>query len=275
MSTTLVIGATGHVGRPLVAELSSRQVAVRALVRRPDAAGLPAGVELVAGDLADLASVSAAAAGVDRVFLVWPFTTSEGFGAVLDALGSDVRRLVYLSSAGSVPFHDEVEALIAQSGLSWTFLRPSGFAVNTLGWAAGIQAGEVRLPYGAAARPLIDERDTAAVGVRALLEPGHAGKVHELSGPVALTQVEQVSTIASVLGREVRFVELTPEEGRAMFRAAWGDSPYVDGAIAGLAQWVHTPERTTTTVADILGRPAIPFRAWVEANAPRFGAQEA
>ena len=229
-------------------------------------------MELVAGDLTSLASVASAAAGVDRVFLVWPFTTSEGFAPVLEALAGDVRRLVYLSSAGSVPFHDEVEGLIEKSGLEWTFLRPSGFAVNTLGWAAGIQAGEVRLPYGAAARPLIDERDIASVGVRALLEPGHAGQVHELSGPVALTQVEQVETIASVLGRTVRFVELTPEEGRAMFRAAWGDSPYVDGAIAGLAQWVHTPERTTTSVPDILGRPAISFREWAEANAARFGA---
>lgn len=273
MAKTLVIGATGQVGRPLVAELVARGVAVRALVRRPASADLPVGVEVVAGDLTSLASVAAAASGVDRVFLVWPFTTSSGFEALLDALG-DVRRLVYLSSAGSVPFHDEVEALIAASGLEWTFLRPSGFAANTLGWAAGIQAGEVRLPYGAAARSLIDERDIAAVGVRALLSPGHEGKAYELSGPVALTQLEQVETIASVLGREVRFVELTPEEGRALFRAAWGDSPYVDGAIAGLAQWVHTPERTTSVVADILGRPAIPFREWVEANAHRFGAAE-
>lgn len=270
---TLVIGATGHVGRPLVAELVARGASVRALVRRPSAVDLPPGVELVAGDLTDLASVASAAAGVDRVLLVWPFTTSEGFAPLLEALAGDVRRLVYLSSAGSVPFHDEVEGLIEKSGLEWTFLRPSGFAINTLGWAAGIQAGEVRLPYGAAARPLIDERDIASVCVRALLEPGHAGQVHELSGPVALTQVEQVETIASVLGRTVRFVELTPEEGRAMFRAAWGDSPYVDGAMAGLARWVTTPERTTTTVDEILGRPARSFREWVEANAAPFEAR--
>jgi uncharacterized protein YbjT (DUF2867 family) len=269
---TLVIGATGHVGRPLVAELVSRGESVRALVRRPDV-GLPAAVEPVDGDLTSPDSVAAAAAGVDAVFFVWPFTTSAGASAVVDALARNVRRVVYLSSAGSVPFHVEVEELIAASGMEWTFLRPSGFALNTLWWAADIQAGEVRLPYGAAARPLIDERDIAAVGARALVEDGFTGRALELSGPVALTQVEQIETIASVLGRPVRFVELTPEEGRELFRSAWGDSPYVDGAMAGLAEWVHTPERTTSVVADVLGRPARPFREWVEANVASFAAR--
>ena len=47
----LVTGATGRVGRLVVDELLHAGVSVRALTRRPEQASLPAGVEVVAGDL--------------------------------------------------------------------------------------------------------------------------------------------------------------------------------------------------------------------------------
>jgi len=48
----LVTGATGTVGRQLVNELITAGADVRALSRTPERAGLPSGVEVVAGDLA-------------------------------------------------------------------------------------------------------------------------------------------------------------------------------------------------------------------------------
>ena len=47
----LVTGATGRVGRAVVAQLLGAGVPVRARTRRPAAARLPAAVEVVAGDL--------------------------------------------------------------------------------------------------------------------------------------------------------------------------------------------------------------------------------
>lgn len=44
MTTILVTGATGRVGRHVVAGLRAAGVTVRALVRTPDLAGLPADV---------------------------------------------------------------------------------------------------------------------------------------------------------------------------------------------------------------------------------------
>lgn len=87
------------------------------------------------------------------------------------------RHVVYLSAeaAASDPesFWAVLEQLIERSGTAWTFLRPTGFAKNTLGWAEQIRAdGVVRQPYGQAARSMIDERDIAAVDVRALTEAG-------------------------------------------------------------------------------------------------------
>jgi uncharacterized protein YbjT (DUF2867 family) len=66
--TVLVTGATGNVGSAVVAELRRRGARVRAFVRRPTGA-LGDDVELAIGGFEDPASIRAALAGVDRVFL--------------------------------------------------------------------------------------------------------------------------------------------------------------------------------------------------------------
>lgn len=52
MPTILVTGATGNVGRPLVAGLLAEGAQVRALTRDPVAAGFPPGVAVTGGDYA-------------------------------------------------------------------------------------------------------------------------------------------------------------------------------------------------------------------------------
>ena len=64
----LVTGATGRVGRAVVAQLLEAGVPVRALTRRPDAARLPAAVEVVAGDLTVPESLDAGLQGVGAVW---------------------------------------------------------------------------------------------------------------------------------------------------------------------------------------------------------------
>ena len=57
--TVLITGATGYLGRALIPAVLARGYRVRALVRRGSEGKLPAGVEPVAGDALDPASVSA------------------------------------------------------------------------------------------------------------------------------------------------------------------------------------------------------------------------
>ncbi len=141
----LVTGATGNIGRHVVSGLLDADADVRALTRNPDAAGLPDGVEVVRGDLSDPETLEAALHGVDVVFLLWP-TADDSATAALDKITKHARRVVYLSSAGvrddlerqADPInqsHAELERRIENSGSEWTFLRPTGFATNTLGWA--------------------------------------------------------------------------------------------------------------------------------------------
>ena len=86
MSTILVTGATGRVGRHVVQGLLEEGATVRALVRNPQTARLPEPVEVVRGDLYDPAAVERAAAGVDAVFLLWPSFSAEGAEAAVAVL---------------------------------------------------------------------------------------------------------------------------------------------------------------------------------------------
>ncbi len=204
----LVTGSTGNVGRQVVSQLLDTGIAVRAMARNPDSAGLPEGVEVVRGDWSAASTLGSCLDGVDAVFLVWPFLPAEAAPPVVDAIARHARRIVYLSSMGVRDdlteqldpinqFHADIERLIEKSWLDWAFLRSNTFATNALWWAPQIRAaGVVREPYGAAARPVIHERDIAAVAVRTLTGEGHDGRTYRLTGPQVLTQVEQVEVIS-------------------------------------------------------------------------------
>ena len=168
---------------------------------------------------------------------------------------------------------EQIERLIETSGLQWTFLRPGMFAANALRWwAPQIRAGDVvRWPYLAAPTAPIDERDIAAVAVRALCEDGHAGAEYVLTGPQSLTQFEQMSTIGRVIGRSLRIEEMSPDEARREllpFMPALVVNMLLDAWAAAIGQ----PAFVTSTVAEITGAPARTFRDWATDHAAEFRA---
>lgn len=269
----LVTGATGSVGRHVVSQLLAQGTAVRAVVRNPDG-DLPTEVEVVRADLADPASLDTVLAGVDSVFLLWPFFSVDGAFAVVDSIARHARRVVYLSSevAAEDPesFWAVLERRIEESTLEWTFLRPTGFAKNTLGWADQIRTGVVRAPYGQAARSLIDEQDIAAVAVRALTEDGHARKTYVLTGPATVTQAEQVRLIGAAVGHPVIWEEQSRAEALPGLVDVFGDESFAEGALDAWAGFVTRPERVTSTVQEITGVPARSFSRWASDHADEF-----
>ena len=116
-------------------------------MRRPDAAGLPAAVEVVAGDLSVPESLDAALRGVRSVFLLWtaPPATAP---AVIGRLASETPRVVFLSSPHQTPhpffqqpnsmavLHADIERLIATAGVPSTIIRPGMLASNARFWSA-------------------------------------------------------------------------------------------------------------------------------------------
>lgn len=276
----LVVGATGAVGRHVTAELVQEGAEVRALTRDPAKAQLPDGARPVYGDLTDPQTLRGKR--VDAVFLAWPFGEVGAAAEVLKVLTEHAGRVVYLSSAAvrDVPGRGpespgrpdgEIEALVEGTGVPRTFLRPYGFMSNTLRWAEELRGtGVVRGFGGAAGLTLIDERDIAAVAVRALTEDGHDGARYALTGPAAPTQAEQVRILGEATGREVRWEEVSREAAGRQMRATGWPPAIVDGALDFIASRVDAPEQVTSTVLDVTGAPARSLREWAVEHADRF-----
>jgi uncharacterized protein YbjT (DUF2867 family) len=259
----LVTGATGNVGRQVVAQLCAAGVPVRALTRNT-AATFPEGVTVAHGDLRGPLDLR----GVDAVFLIWPLHTGAALPPVLDAIGS--RHVVYLGSGGVGDLTMAEQAALVSRCPRWTVIRPSTFAVNALWWARQIRAGdEVRGAQGDLAMAMLHEADIAAVAVRSLLD-GRAGEAFDLTGPEALTQAEQVRIIGEVLGRPLRWVELPRAEAREQLLADDLPESFVDVLLDTYATMPRRPE-VTGTVAEVTGRPASTFAEWVRDHAAEFG----
>jgi uncharacterized protein YbjT (DUF2867 family) len=274
----LVTGATGTVGRLVVDQLLNTGVEVRALTNNPNKAALPAGVEVVEGFIGKPATMPAALAGVDRLYLApHPKTARE---VVELAVRAGVQRIVDLSSSGvdaepqSDPsgwwFYAVEQAVESAPGVEWTHLRPGEFMLNALTWAPSIRAeGVVRAAYGAATYAPIDLADIAAVAAAVLLEDGHHGQKYEMTGPEALSKVDKVRIIGEVLGREIRFIEISRDEARAeMLRLGYGEA--ADWLLDGDAQMIGHPQPVLPTVPDLLGHPSRTFAEWVRAHADAF-----
>ena len=136
-------------------------------------------------------------------------------------------------------------------------------------------AGELALPVGDVGEPFIDSDDIADVAVAALTEPGHVGKLYELTGPRLLSFADAVAEIAAASGRELRFARITMEE----FMAGLDDDGVPDDARALLAFLFGEVldgrnESITDGVQQALGRPARDFRAFAR-DAAAMGAWSA
>jgi uncharacterized protein YbjT (DUF2867 family) len=278
----LVTGATGRVGRVVVELLLDAGVPVRALTHRPEAAALPANVEVVTGDLTVPESLDAGLRGAGAVFLIWTAPPAT-VPAVVERLATHARRVVFLSAPHQTPhpffqqpnpmavLYAGIERLIAATGLESTIIRPGMLASNALlWWAPAIRAdGVVRWPYGAAETAPIDDRDVAAVAARALYQDGHAGGDYVLTGPESLSQAGQVSIIGDVVGRRITFEELSPDEFRSETEGSW-PRPAVDMLLAAWGATMGRPAFITSTVSGILGSAPRSFRQWAADNATAF-----
>jgi uncharacterized protein YbjT (DUF2867 family) len=191
------------------------------LARNPDKAGAlkGPGVEIVAGDLAKPESLGPALKGIDKAFLLCPPVPNqvelEG-GFVRAAKAAGLRHIVKFSAMTAAPevpsrfprAHGQIEKQIRESGLSWTFLRPTFFMQNLLGFAEMVRHGVIYQPAGQGRAALVDARDIAAVAVAALTESGHEGKAYEITGPELLSYDDVAAIFAKVMGKPVKYQDI-------------------------------------------------------------------
>lgn len=224
----VVTGATGNIGQPLVQMLIERgfapRVVVRKVERRP--AWEAAGFEQTVADANDLNALTEAFAGAEKVFSLAPLVENfieQGQVFIKAAQNAGVKRIVRSSAQGAgvdAPltmwkWHGAVEKAIEDSGINWTFVQPASFFQNYLGFAGSIKSQNAfYLPLGDGKISLVDVRDIAAVACAALTEDGHSRKKYAVTGGESLSGGNIAQIFSGVLGREIKYVDVSEDAAR-------------------------------------------------------------
>jgi uncharacterized protein YbjT (DUF2867 family) len=283
----LVTGATGTNGRLVVELLLRADVPVRAMVQSTaKAADLGrAGAEVVAADFDKPATLRAALADVERCLLLSAVDQSlvEREARFVEAAKqAGVRHLVKFSAIGAHPAaaflfgrqHGQAEQLIMASGVTFTFVQPSFFMQNLLWSAATIKArGEFYGTLGTARASHVDAQDIARVIAAALTDPieRHAGRVHLVTGPTALTFAEVADSLSRALSRPVRYVDVTDEQLKGGMVES-GQPEWLATSLLELNAYARQGHASTVTdtVERVTGRPPATIDQWAAAYAKAF-----
>jgi uncharacterized protein YbjT (DUF2867 family) len=262
---TLVIGATGELGRQVASLLAPREaVQVRAFVRRP----LPdttAVDEVTIGDLRDLEALRNACTGITAMFLVSSPTRDQvelETNAIEAAEESGIDRIVKVSNIpiaglddGLHGNHRAIERRLDASSCAAVILQPSFFTSVIDKQSEVVAGGHVVLPTGRGKIAWIDPADIAAVAAEALMRDDLDGPLH-ITGPEALDGDE----VAARLG--VKRIDLPLDRWRQTVVAS-GLDPWLADSSVHLFEAVARGAlaETTDTVERVLGRQ--PKRAFV------------
>jgi len=245
-----ITGASGKVGRGVVARLRTAGAPVRAIVRDP--ARAPAGVEVrVASGYGAATEMRTAFAGASTALLIpaaeAPDRVEQHRTAVDAAVAAGVQHLVYLSFLNAAPDatftlardHWATEQHIRSTGIAATFLRMNLYMDFVPAMAVD---GVIRGPAGTGRVSAI-LRDDVAASAAAVLTGAGARETYDLTGPECFTLGEA----ADLLG--VRFEDETDEQAFAS-RAHYG-AP--DWEVRG---WVSTYQAIRDGSLEVLS-PAV------------------
>ncbi len=234
----LVTGATGNVGSEIARQLIAQKTPFRIFVRDAEKAAEmigPDGYEIALGDFDDADAFDKALEGVDAVYMVT--NQSDTFKTALARMATQVKatgvkRFVMLSAEcdpdSSVFFvrrTGELEEIVKDADLPWTFLRPDWFMQNFAGYVA---MGMVAFPAGPGKTSFVDVRDVAEIAVKALTEDGHTHRVYRLTGPDPMTFEGAANRISAALGRNIPFVGISADDLRNALIEQGAETWYAD-----------------------------------------------
>lgn len=241
----LVTGASGFVGRAVVAELLRRGWQVTALARRHPAGEAEPGLVHIAADVTSPGWERWAQGCHAVVHLVGIIRERpkegatfqkihvEGTARVLAACQNlGIRRLIHMSAVGAdsqglTPYHrtkGQAEELVMASGLAWTIFRPSVIFGLGDGFTTALKKVVGRWPlvpiFGDGSFPLqpVAVEEVAEAFVESLANPATEGKVIELGGPEVMTYLEVLRRLAAAMGKKPLFVKVPLGLVRPMVR---------------------------------------------------------
>jgi NAD(P)H dehydrogenase (quinone) len=233
MSTILITGATGGLGKAVVETLlkTVSPASLAVLARDPaKAADLQAqGVAVRQGDYTDYDSLVAAFTGVDKLYFVATSSFTDRIAqhenVVKAAVAAKVGHVFYTSfqrktedDSSPIAFIEEAhlvtEKLLQSSGLTYTILQhtlyldvfPPFFGPQVL------EMGIIQLPASLGRGAYASRHDLALAGAAALLGTGHENQIYELAADTTYSLADLAQALSTATGKPVSYVSPTPEE---------------------------------------------------------------
>ena len=284
MSTLLVTGASGHLGRRVVEILLEGKAGkVIAGTRDPakvaDLAAKGAVVRVIDFDRPE--TLAEGLKGVDRLVLVstdaLKTRTEQQRRMVEAAAMAGVKHVVYTSAPAPQPTakslvadsHYWTEQTLGASTLpGWTVLRNNIYAeIILVVLANALKSGQLYTATGKARRNYVTREDCAAVAAAALASDFGGKRILDVTGPEPLTQDEILMWASAIAGKTVTHVPLPPDALRQGMIGAGLPDFYADALVAfdvDAAEGYHAI--TTPTVRDFTGREPTPVKAFLEAS---------
>nr|WP_295876283.1 SDR family oxidoreductase [uncultured Chitinophaga sp.] len=282
----LITGATGNVGTQLVKRLAAAHVPFKAIVRNNDnheyLDSIPEAT-IITADLADEKAVGKTLQGIEKAFLLTNSseqaeTLQLNFAAAAHAAG--VKHIVKLSQFAAAEqspvrflrYHARVENRIRELGMAYTFLRPNLYMQGLLAFKDYIKNdGQFYAAVGNAAISAVDVRDIAAIAAHALTAAGHENKIYDITGGEVVTHYEMADIFTRVLGKPVKFIDVSPEQMEGAVRAAGFPEWQVGGLIEDYAHYARGEAAIVSQVVpQVTGHAAIRFEQFVQDHKALF-----
>ncbi len=282
----LVTGASGKTGFPIVSELASAGVPVRALVHTKAKKKMFENmkeVELMEGDYSDTRSLEGALSGIHKAYLVSPpspdmVKLQSNFVNMARLTG--LKHVIKLSALGTgenspvglLRDHAEIEDYIRKTGIAYTFLHPHFFMENLLVNSESVtKNGVLYSPLGDARIAPIALQDIASVAARILIDGGHLGTTYVLSGPESLTFSEIAAIWSKVIGKTIRYSTVSFDATRQEMAQSGMPTWMAENMIRLMKTWAEGKgDIVSHYVERIIGRKPISIQEFLVAHKSQF-----
>ncbi|KAM0190284.1 hypothetical protein ACHAPA_010764 [Fusarium lateritium] len=300
----IIFGATGVVGRAAAFEAQSRGAQVTLAMRntKKPIPGLTSATEKELGftrvqaDLSDPQSVERAVsesgatvafsyilfdaedglletykamkrAGITHVVLLSSFCVTENGGAKASVQVEEILAVV----------HGKAELALAESGVSFTIIRPAYFSSNIQmleDWEE-VKRGELGIAYPEATFDYLAPEDVGTLAGARIVEPAPSSSelVITQCGPELLSQKRAWSIISKGLGMDITVKEITDEEHREKLKARGFPEAMIKSSVDRLADLARDPsvmydpsafKEATGNFEKYTGRQPTTLASWVE-----------
>jgi NAD(P)H dehydrogenase (quinone) len=278
----VITAASGHLGQSVADALAKQGVSATTRLAARDTAKLAAqaaqGFQLARIDYDDQASVAAAFAGAETVFLI------SANGQTADRIRQDkasidaakkaaVKRLVYTSftnpSVASkyvwAQVYVQTEPYLKASGLAYTILRNNPYCTNLgLLLANAKQTGAFVIPGAKGKVAYVGHNDLGAATAAVLVQSGHENRTYSLTGSEAFDGAGVANLLSVALGRTIVSVDAPPQDFAAYLRSVSVPEYIIEGLLTSYAAAeAGEYSQVSDDIGKLSGRPAGSLRDYV------------